>query len=145
MEIHCGVDLEWCSTNHLGSIVTSTGNLPYCAFDRMQSGKSPSPEVLLIAALSSCYSITLSNVLEAASLPQKHISVHADGIIVKDLGEVQFARVTVSPTIRGADVLRRDAYQKAAVAARDGCLIGRSIRGNVAYIVGGVSLPQSAD
>ena len=111
----------------------------------MQSGKSPSPEVLLIAALSSCYSITLSNVLEAASLPQKHISVHADGIIVKDLGEVQFARVTVSPTIRGADVLRRDAYQKAAVAARDGCLIGRSIRGNVAYIVGGVSLSQSAD
>ena len=95
---------------------------------------------MLIAALSSCYSITLANVLEAASLPQEHISVHADGVIVRHLGEVEFARVTVSPTIRGADVLRRDAYKKAAVAARDDCLIGRSIRGNVAYIVGAISL-----
>ncbi len=125
--------------------MTPAGDVPYSTSGLTQSDERPSPEVLLIAAISSCYSISLSNVLEAASLPQKQISVHADGVIVSDLGRMKFARVTVNPTIRGADVLRRDAYQKAAVAARDGCLIGRSIRGNVAYIVGGVSLPQSID
>jgi organic hydroperoxide reductase OsmC/OhrA len=140
LDIHCGVDLEWSSANNVGSIVTPTGNVPYSALGRTQGREQPSPEVLLIAALSSCYSITLANVLEAASLPQEHISVHADGVIVRHLGELQVTRVTVSPTIQGADVLRRDAYKKAAVAARDDCLIGRSIRGNVAYIVGVISL-----
>ena len=41
------------------------------------------------------------------------------------------------PTIRGADVPRREAYKKSANAARDECLIGRSIRGNVAFVNGG--------
>ena len=106
-------------------------------------GNGPTPEVLLIAAISSCYSITLSNVLQAASLPQTHISVHAHGVIVREFGREQFVRVTVNPTICGADALRRDAYEEAAIAARDGCQIGRSIRGNVAYVVGDVTLPQS--
>jgi organic hydroperoxide reductase OsmC/OhrA len=100
---------------------------------------------LLIAAISSCYSITLSDHLQADCLPQTHISVHADGVIIEELGRVRFARVTVNPTIRGADARRRDAYQRAALAARDDCLIGRSIRGNVAYVVGDVALPQSID
>jgi hypothetical protein len=57
----------------------------------------------------------------------------------------QFARVTINPTICGADALRRDAYEKAAIAARDGCMIGRSRRGNIAVVVGGVSLPPSTE
>ena len=87
--------------------------------------------------------MTLAKTLQAASLPQKHISVHAEGVIAKDLARVRFGLVTVSLTILGADALRRDAYQRAAIAARDDCLIGRSIRGNVAYVVGDVSLAQS--
>jgi peroxiredoxin-like protein len=139
LDIHCGVDLEWCTSNNVGSIVTPAGNVPYSELGWTQDGAAgPNPEVLLIAAISSCYSITLANLLQAAALPQKHISVHADGVIGSDLGRVQFTRVTVNPTIRGADALRRDAYQKAALAARDDCLIGRSIRGNVAYVVGDV-------
>jgi peroxiredoxin-like protein len=146
LDIHCGVDLEWCSSSSAGRIVTPAGKVPYSALGRTQGGGAgPNPEVLLIAAISSCYSITLANLLQAAALPQQHISVHADGVIVEDLGRVHFARVTVSPTIRGADIRRRAAYRKAALAARDDCLIGRSIRGNVAYVVGDVALPQSTD
>jgi organic hydroperoxide reductase OsmC/OhrA len=141
--IHCGIDLEWCASNNVGSITTPAGNVPYSAFGPTQCAEGPSPEVLLIAAISSCYSVTLSNILQAASLPQQHISVHADGVIVTHLGRAQFARVTVNPTIRGADALRRDAYQKAAIAARNDCLVGRSIRGNVPFVVGDVSLPLS--
>ena len=143
LEIHCGVDLEWCSSENAGRIAMPAGNVPYSALVWNQGALGPNPEVLLIAAISSCYSITLANFLEAAGLPQNRISVHTDGVIVNDFGRVQFTRVTVSPTISGADVLRREAYQKAAVAARDDCLIGRSIRGNVAYVVGDVVLPQS--
>lgn len=141
LDIHCGVDLEWCSSSNAGSIVTPAGNVPYSASRWTQGGEGPNPEVLLIAAISSCYSITLANVLQAAGLPQSRISVHADGVIVSDRGRVQFARVTISPTIRGADTLRQDAYQRAAITARDDCLIGRSIRGNVAYVIGDVALP----
>jgi len=34
--------------------------------------------------------------------------------------------MTVNPTIRGADIFRRDAYERAAIAARDDCVVGRS-------------------
>ena len=145
LDIHCGIDLEWCSSENAGSIAMPAGNVPYSALVWTQGAVAPNPEALLIAAISSCYSITLANYLEAAGLPQNRISVHADGVIVSDLGRMQFTRVTVSPTIRGADALRGDAYQKAAIAARDDCLIGRSIRGNVAYVVGDVALPRSTD
>ena len=145
LDIRCGVDLEWCSSDNTGSIVMPAGNVPYSALGFMQGNERPNPEVLLIAAISSCYSITLSNLLQAAGLPQKRISIHADGIIVSDLGRARFTRVTVNPTILGADARRRAAYQQAAIAARDDCLIGRSVRGNVAYVIGDVALPESTD
>jgi organic hydroperoxide reductase OsmC/OhrA len=146
MDIHCRVDLEWSSSDHTGSITTAAGNVRYTALDLSEKGGGrPSPEALLVAAISSCYSITLSNVIRAAALPQTRVSIHADGVIVSEFGKAQFARLTVYPTIWGADTLRRDAYEKAAIAARDDCLVGRSIRGNVAYVVGDISLPSSTD
>ena len=143
MDLHSGVDLEWCSSGTPGSIVTPSGNVPYSIFRRMDGGDRPSPQVLLVAAISSSYSITLAEVLQDALLPQTRISVHADGVIVLEFGEEHLARVTVRPTICGADIRRRDAYERAAIAARDSCMIGRSIRGNVAYVVGHVSLSQT--
>ena len=146
MDIHCGVDLEWSSSDKTGSITTPAGNVRYAALDLSDKGDGrPSPEALLVAAISSCYSITLSNVLRAASLPQTRVLIHADGVIFSEVGRAQFTRFTVYPTIQGADVSRRTAYERAAIAARDDCLIGRSIRGNVAYVVGDVSLLKSTD
>ena len=141
MDIHCSIDLEWNSSRNVGSILTPAGKLPYSAPGLTSSGgDGPSPEALLIAAVSSCYNITLSDILRAADLPQTRISVHADGVIVRNCDRTQFSTVTVTPTIRGADIQRRDAYEKAANAARDDCQVGRSIRGNVAFLVGEVVL-----
>jgi organic hydroperoxide reductase OsmC/OhrA len=98
---------------------------------------------LLIAAISSSYSIALFNVLRASCLPQTRVSVHGCGIIGSNCGKAHFTRVIISPTIQGADLERRDAYEMAATAARDDCLVGRSIRGNVAYVVGEVVLLHS--
>jgi hypothetical protein len=66
--------------------------------------------------------------------------VRGSGIILSNCGKARFARVIVSPTIQGADLLRRAAYENAATAARDDCLVGRSVRGNVAYVIGEVVL-----
>jgi peroxiredoxin-like protein len=141
MEMHCSVDLDWSASDNAGTVATPMGDLPYSALGPAAiGGNGASPEALLIAAIASCYSITLSNVLRDASLPQTRVSVRAEGVIASDCGKPRFTRVTVHPTIRGADVPQQDAYEKAAAAAREACLIGRSIRGNVAYVVGEVSL-----
>lgn len=146
MDINCSIDLEWNGSRNVGSILTPAGNLPYSAPGLTGSGSDgPSPEALLVAAVSSCYSITLSNILRAAGLPQTRVSVHADGVIVSNFDRTQFSNLTVIPTIGGADVRRRDAYEKAAIAARDDCLVGRSIRGNVPFLVGEVVLLHVAE
>jgi organic hydroperoxide reductase OsmC/OhrA len=146
MDIHCSIDLEWNSSRNVGSILTPAANLPYSAPGLTGSGvDGPSPETLLIAAVSSDYNITLSNILRAAGLPQTRISVNADGVIVSNFDRTQFSNVTVTATIGGADVQRPDAYEKAAIAARDDCLVGRSIRGNVAFLVGEVVLLPVAE
>lgn len=141
MDIHCGVDLEWSSVDNTGFIKSPTGDVRYSALSPSNTGSNgPSPEVLLVAAISSCYSIALANVLRASSLPQTSVSIRADGVIVSEFGKGRFRRVTLNPTIGGADILRRSAYERAAIAARDECLVGRSVRGNVACVVGDISL-----
>jgi organic hydroperoxide reductase OsmC/OhrA len=141
MDVQCNIDLEWSSTDGSGDIEIAACHIGYAALGtNIDAGGAPTPETLLIAAISSSYSIALSNVLRSARLPQTGVAVRGSGTIVSDCGKAQFARVTVSPTIQGADLLRRDAYESAARAARNECLVGRSVRGNVAYVVGQIVL-----
>jgi organic hydroperoxide reductase OsmC/OhrA len=144
MDIHYSIDLEWDMSDGAKSMTTPAGTIAcFGPGPTHAGGKGPSAEALLLAAISTSYTVTLSHVLRASSLPRTRVSVKADGVIASCRGRLQFTRVKVSPTIGGADVLRRQAYEKAAVAARDGCPIGRSIRGNVAYVVGDVALVRS--
>ncbi len=136
MELHYGIDLDCDCTDR-----ATSAKLGFAGCD----GNDPKPEMLLIAAISSSYGIALSNSLRAARLPLTRVSIRADGVVASTVGRTQFTRVTVLPTIRGADVLQRDAYERAATAARDDCLVGRSIRGNVAYVVGEVALLRSVE
>jgi organic hydroperoxide reductase OsmC/OhrA len=146
MGAQCSIDVEWNSNESSGNVILGSKSIGYGtlhAADRDRNGLTP--EALLIAAISTSYSIALSDIVRAASLPQTRISVRASGTIVSSCGAAQFDRVVLSPTIQGADLSRRDAYEKAATAARDGCLIGRSMRGNVAYVIGKVQLPPCTD
>jgi peroxiredoxin-like protein len=146
MDTCCSIDLEWRATENAGTIATTVGDVSYSDLEMTATGRSgPSPEALLLAAIASCYSITLSNLLRTACLPRTRVAVHADGVIGIDRGKARFTRVLVQPTIRGADVPQREAYKKAANAARDECLIGRSIRGNVAFVVGDVAVLGTAE
>lgn len=132
MDIACSVDLDSGLASEVRTTVTTDGEVS-------RSGAGKRPEALLIAAIASSYGITFRDILSAAALPRTGVFVRAHGAVTLVAGKMRLTRVTVDPAIRGADRTRRDAYQRAAVAARDDCLIGRAIRGNVAYVVGDVT------
>lgn len=123
------VDLEWragCSAPTPHSTGETEGGT--------SSGK------LLVAAIASSFGSALAQTLRTSGLPYSILDVHAEGRVDSEIDAAPFTTITVSPTIRGADVLRRQAYEQAATSARNHCRIGRSIRGNVAYVVGTVCL-----
>jgi peroxiredoxin-like protein len=135
------VDLEWRANQKFGEI--TVGEARTCVSEpRVMGGTGAgmSPEDLFVAAAASSYSVTFAEMLRAVGLPQSSLAIHAEGLVTSDAGAERFTTVTVRPTIQGADTARRQAYEKAAIAARNNCFIGRSIRGNIAYVVGGLSL-----
>ena len=135
------VDLEWRADQKFGEI--TVGKARTCVSEpRVMGGTGTgmSPEDLFVAAAASSYSVTFAEMLRAVGLPQSSLAIHAEGLVTTDAGAERFTTVTVRPTIQGADTARRQAYEKAAIAARNNCFIGRSIRGNIAYVVGGLSL-----
>ena len=100
---------------------------------------------LLVAAIGSSFGFALVEMLRATGLPYSILDVHAEGLVAGDVCTATFTRITVSPTVHGADALRRQAYEQAATSARNHCRIGRSIRGNVAYVVSAVCLIGPSD
>jgi peroxiredoxin-like protein len=135
------VDLEWRADQRSGEI--TAGEARACVSEPRAmggTGTGMSPEDLFVAATASSYCVTLSEMLRAVGLPQSSLSIHAEGLVASDAAAERFTTVIVRPTIQGADVARRAAYAKAAIAARNNCFIGKSIRGNIAYVVGEVCL-----
>lgn len=123
------VDLEWRAGNSAPtpqSIGETEGGT--------SSGK------LLVAAIAFSFGSALADTLRTSGLPYSVLDVHAEGLVDSEIYPATFTTITVSPTIRGANALRRQAYEQAATSARNHCNIGRSIRGNVAYVVGAVCL-----
>jgi peroxiredoxin-like protein len=135
------IDLEWRADQKFGEI--TVGEARTCVSEpRVMGGTGAgmSPEDLFVAAAASSYSVTLAEMLRAVGLPQSSLAVHAEGLVASDAGAERFTTITVRPSIQGADPAQRQGYEKAAIAARNNCFIGRSVRGNIAYVVGWVSL-----
>ncbi|KUO96046.1 OsmC family protein [Ferroacidibacillus organovorans] len=111
----------------------------YSAPDAMGGkGVGTSPEELLIAAVASCYSATLFRMLQKRELAVADLQIRAVGEVTGYPLNGKFARLTVHPVIHGGDAARRENYQQVANAARDTCFIGKTIAGNVEYLVGDV-------
>ena len=135
------VDLEWRADQRFGEVTVGEARA-YVSEPRVMGGTGAgmSPEDLFVAAAVSSYSVTLAEMLRAVGLPQSLLAIHAEGLVASGAGAERFTTLTVRPTIQGADTTQRQAYEKAAITARNNCFIGRSIRGNIAYVVGEVSL-----
>jgi organic hydroperoxide reductase OsmC/OhrA len=144
MENSYGIDLEWSLLDDVGSIATTSGGVNFSEFARPVADRGRlSPESLLLAAIASSYGIALARMLRDRSLPASRVIVHADGFIANEQGKPCVTRVMLRTTILGAHIPRQGTYKKATIAARDECIIGRAIRGNVAFGVGDVTLAGS--
>ncbi len=143
MDLVFNVKAEWAGVGKEGEGQLQIGDhrLSYSAPSNMGGkGVGISPENLLLAAVTACYSGTLMRVLGQSNLPGESITIHTDGIVEGFPEKAKFACITVNPVIQGGDSSRQDDYEQAAQVARDRCFIGRTVRDYLHYTVGRVTV-----
>lgn len=141
------IELRWSGTgrNGAGEIVTDDLTLELSAPQTMGGrGVGTNPEELLVSAVSSCYTATLSAILDRAKLPVDSLAVDASGTVTGLPGRARFASIIVRPTILGGDLTRQPEYEAAARLAHDRCFIGRALAPEVSYEVGAVQVREAA-
>jgi len=106
-------------------------NLPVSWSARTEDPKGlTSPEELLAAAHSSCFSMALSSNLAKAGFRAEQLDVNA--LVTFDKLEAGWTVISSHLTVKGRVPGASQAdFQAAAEAARDGCPISRALKGNV--------------
>ena len=143
MELLFHVTAEWSGVGRQGEGTMHFGEtqVSYSAPANMGGkGTGTSPEELLIAAVTACYSGTLMRVLAQAHLPGTSVSIRTDGVVKEHPINPHFAEIRVHPVIHDGDVDRWEAYNEAAHVARERCFIGRTVRDYLDYTVGDVTI-----
>ncbi|WP_262030127.1 OsmC family protein [Microvirga sp. Mcv34] len=137
------VALGWHSQPADGEGVCIIGNKRFgysAPAETDEPGQGVNPETLLLSAVGSCYSITLSRILKNAGLPFSRIHVTAEGSVSGFPRETRFTTILVHPEIREADGSRAEEYAQAAQRARERSVIGGVVRDSLDYRVGEVRL-----
>ena len=114
----------------LGSGVTGPQTVTWRARAEDASAGT-SPEELIAAALSSCFSMALSGGLARAGTPPKKLETDVVSTFVGGEGIKSFA-VTVRGDVPGID---EDAFKEAAEQAKEGCPVSKALAGNVELTV----------
>jgi osmotically inducible protein OsmC len=114
----------------LGSGVTGPQTVTWQARAE-DAAAGTSPEELIAAALSSCFSMALTGGLARAGTPPKKLETDVVSTFVGGEGIKSFA-VTVRGDVPGID---EDAFREAAEQAKDGCPVSKALRGNVELTV----------
>lgn len=108
------------------------------------SGVGTNPEGLLTSAVGSCYTATLAAILESRQLHATSIEIQVNTIVSDHPGpNARVAAITVNPTFTDAEPGREDDYERAAMAARQRCFIGRQLAAHVSYRVGEVGFAEA--
>jgi osmotically inducible protein OsmC len=87
-----------------------------------------SPEELIAAAHSSCFSMALSNALAEAGNPPESLNVTSTVTFDFGQGKVTESRLTVRGRVPGLD---EAGFQEAVRAAEQGCPVSNALRGNL--------------
>lgn len=146
-ELAFHVAAVWSGSGREGSGILSLGGqtVSYSAPDTMGGkGEGTSPEELLLAAVTSCYSGTLFRLVQRAGLPIARVDMRTEGTVSNYPAAPRFSSITVHPTIVGGDVANLEDYRAAAAAAREKCFIGRSVRDYLDYQVGMVEVQPAS-
>lgn len=92
-----------------------------------EHGGLTSPEELIAAAHSSCYSMAFSNTLAKNETPPTSLDVTATATFVPGEGITTMALEVVG-TVDGID---EEKFQELATVAKDGCPVSQALAGNV--------------
>jgi len=96
-----------------------------------EHGGLTSPEELIAAAHSACYSMAFSNTLAKNETPPTSLDVTATATFVPGEGIT-----TMELTVVGdVDGIEEDEFEKLAEVAKDGCPVSQALAGNVAISV----------
>jgi osmotically inducible protein OsmC len=113
----------------LGSGATGPQQVTWPARTEESGGKT-SPEELIAAALSSCFSMALSHALAEAGTPPKKLETEA--VATFDRTDDGFRMTKIDVTVRGqVDGIDENAFREAAQQAKDGCPVSQALKGNV--------------
>ncbi|MEO6906373.1 MAG: OsmC family protein [Abditibacteriaceae bacterium] len=117
-----------------GNLTLSTGTINYGVPSQFggTTGKT-SPEELILAALSSCFSMTLGFVLEKRKVSARLLGMHAEGIVNRIERQLVLTAITIHPQIAidsDSEKTRQD-VNAAIERSEQACLISNAIRGNV--------------
>ena len=144
-DLHFGIDVAWQGTGKEGEGVVHAGGheILYSAPASMGGkGTGTSPEELLLAGITACYSATLFGILKRAGLSVEKVLVKTDGMVTGYPTEAKFSHLKVHPTIVGGDKAKLDEYVTKATVARDRCFVGKTVAGNMVYDLGEVSVEE---
>lgn len=85
-----------------------------------------SPEDMLVGATASCFAVTLVAIAERRDVPLHALSVDGTGFIERHDRGFGFVVIELHATIE-TDPGSVEAVEKAALAAKDGCLVGMAL------------------
>jgi osmotically inducible protein OsmC len=110
----------------LGSGVTGPQQVTWRARAEDASAGT-SPEELIAAALSSCFSMALSGALAKAGSPPQTLETDVVSTFEGGVGITKFA-LTVRGDVDGID---EEAFRAAAETAKENCPVSKALKGNV--------------
>lgn len=90
-----------------------------------EPGGVTSPEELIAAAHSACFSMALSSALGKAGTPPQRLETHAEVDFQPGVGITQI-RLSVQGTVEGIDA---DAFRTAAEGAKTNCPVSKALTG----------------
>lgn len=94
------------------------------------SGGKTSPEELIAAALSSCFSMALSHSLAQAGTPPRRLET--DAVATFGPTDAGYRMKTIALTVRGEiEDGDEQAFREAAEQAKDNCPVSQALKGNV--------------
>lgn len=95
---------------------------------RFENGKGTSPEELIAAALSGCFSMSLSHALHNAGFKPISVETEASAMLEKVNGG--FAITKILLTSKGkAEGVDEDKFKEIAMEAKDNCPVSKALKG----------------
>lgn len=122
-------DLSGSGTFTVGSGASGPQQVSWKARTEEPGGQT-SPEELIAAALSSCFSMALSNGLAQAGTPPRKLET--DAVATFDRTPDGFRITKIDLKVRGqVEAIDEGAFRKAAEEAKDGCPVSQALKGNL--------------